>query len=326
MELVARLDRWDASRPGAWKGYQRGVIKEKVNNLADYLERDDAVMPIAGLLNVRDVRSISFTARDRTTPTSGTLTIDEGARLWVVDMQHRLEGLKKAADKGYFRVPVPLVIASGLAPIDEAAQFYLINTKSRRMGVDLTKRLLIEHGRIADLSDVKEWEMDAVRITIKLNRRMAAGNPWFGRIREPNTISTGQPATEKSFVPSLAWLLRPADMQGHSPQRTAEFLADFWEAIREQIPDAFGEPKRYLIQKTHGYMAFHRLAPILYRKTRNMSRDARRRKLKRSFAPLARLGAAFWKTTNRRGAKRFGTGQGGYANLAQFLHEQLGLS
>jgi hypothetical protein len=67
-------------------------------------------------------------------------------------------------------------------------------------------------------------------------------------------------------------------------------------------------------------MSFHRLAPIVYRKTSGSQRN-----LKRTMAPLRSLGAGFWKRTNRQGARRFGTGQSGYANLAMYLQRHLGI-
>jgi hypothetical protein len=40
---------------------------------------------------------------------------------------------------------------------------------------------------------------------------------------------------------------------------------------------------------------------------------------------LRELGAGFWKRKNKSGAQRFGTGMGGYSNLADYLKHRLGL-
>ena len=161
---------WDPKKTGKWKGYQRGLVQKKIRNLARYLERDDAILPVAGLLNLRKMGTVKFSGVQGHKAAMGELVIPDDTRLWVVDMQHRLEGIKTAHGEGFLKdFLVPVLITEGLSAIREAAQFYIINTRSRRMGVDLTRRLLIEHDEIKDLADVADWELKAVRIAIQLN-------------------------------------------------------------------------------------------------------------------------------------------------------------
>jgi DGQHR domain-containing protein len=318
------IDRWDPLKAGPWKGYQRGLVDKKIRDLANYLERRDAILPVAGLLNVRQRRTLSFTGPKTAKPAHGVLTIPDDTRLWVVDMQHRLEGIRRAHSEGFLAgFSVPVLITEGLSGIAEAAQFYIVNTRSKRMGVDLTRRLLIEHDEIKDLTDVPDWELKAVQIAIRLNRRLN-GNPWFKRIREPESERNMEHiATEKSFVPSLRWLLTSPKAKRKSATALAKFLARFWEGIRANVPQPFQQPRSYIIQKTPGYMALHRLAPIVYRKhpTGSVATYAR------LFRPLSgpRFGGKFWERRNPRGAKRYGTGQSGYANLALDLQRLLGI-
>lgn len=318
------IDRWDPKRTGRWKGYQRGLVQKKIRNLARYLERDDGILPVAGLLNVRQRRALQFNGERNHKAFVGQLVIPDDTRLWVVDMQHRLEGIRTAHSEGFLKeFLVPVLITEGLPAIREAAQFYIINTRSRRMGVDLTRRLLIEHNEIKDLTDVPEWELKAVQIAIRLNSRLK-NNPWYGRIREPEGESSAQQiATEKSFVPSLRWLLTAPRAKRKSASALATFLAAFWEGIRISIPETFQQPRSYLIQKTPGYMAFHRLAPIVYRKHPRGSPE----KYAKLFRKLteSRFGSRFWDRKNLRGAKRYGTGQSAYATLAIDLQRHLRL-
>lgn len=207
------------------------------------------------------------------------------------------------------------MITEGLSQIEEAAQFYIINTKAKKMDVALTRRLLIENDRIKDLADVKEWEITAVRITIELNKSLL-GNPWYGKIRQPNEEKLeAHIATEKSFVSSLRQLLISGKFK--QPRRTAKKLGAYWSAIRDIIPEAFQEPKRYLIQKTPGMFAFNFfIAPILL--TRYEEKD-----FPRKLQGLRNLGPDFWRRRNKRGSRRFGTGMGGYANLADHVKKYL---
>ena len=131
-------------------------------------------------------------------------------------------------------------------------------------------------------------------------------------------------ATEKSFVPSLKWLLTARDIKSKSPSHLARFLADYWEGLRLCMPTAFETPRSYLIQKTPGFMAFHRLAPLIYRKTRHKKRSvATFKRIFNVFLDNKNYGAEFWYGRNMEGAKKYGTGQSAYTNLAMELRKKL---
>ena len=303
------IDIWDSRNVIGRRGYQRRPEEGRIKSIAKYLERRDGIMPVAGLLNVREKGRLRFR--------KGNLTIPDGLRVWVVDMQHRLKGLVRAREDGVLRADsfrFPVVITEGLSQVDEAAQFYIINTKAKKMDVALTRRLLIENNKVKDIADVKPWEIPAVRITIELNKSLL-GNPWFGSLRQPNEERLERHiATEKSFVSSLRQLLIAGRYK--QPRKAAKRLAKYWSAIRENIPEAFEEPKRYLIQKTPGIFAFNFfIAPTI------LNYDER--SYVQKLSGLKRLGANFWRRSNKRGARRFGTGMAGYSNLAEFLKGEI---
>src|SRR6266403_451674 len=215
------VDIWNNKNVMGDRGYQRRPEEKRIKAIAKYFERANAIMPVAGLLNVREKGRIRFK--------DGKITIPDGTNVWVVDRQHRLQGLVRAQEEGVIRpnsFHFPVVITEGLSRVDEAVQFYLINTKAKKMDVALTRRLLIEKNKVKDIADVKPWEIGAVRITIDLNNSLAA-NPWFSRIRQPNEERLEQHvATEKSFVSSLRQLL----ISGRYKQtrKAAKLLANYW--------------------------------------------------------------------------------------------------
>jgi DGQHR domain-containing protein len=300
------VDIWNPKSVTGRRGYQRKPEEPRVKSIAKYFERRTAIMPVAGLLNVREKRRLKF--RD------GKLTIPDGVEVWVVDMQHRLKGLVRAKEEGVLRgdsFRFPVVITEGLGQVDEAVQFYVINTKSKRMDVALTRRLLIENNKVKDIADVKPWEISAVRITLELNKKLA-GNPWYGTIRQPNEERLEEHiATEKSFVSSLRQLLIAGRYKQH--RKAAKKLAAYWSAIRENIPEAFQDPKRHLLQKTPGMFAFNFfIGPTILS-------SCSERHFAKHLAGLKRLGASFWRRSNKRGARRFGTGMAGYSHLAEYL-------
>ncbi len=304
------IDIWDSKSIADRRGYQRNPDEGRIKNIAKYLERPKSIMPVAGLLNVREKGKLKFR--------NGQLTIPDGLRIWVVDMQHRLKGLLRAREEdglapNSFQFPV--VITEGLSQVDEAVQFYIINTKAKKMDVALTRRLLIENNKVRDIADVKPWEIAAVRITIELNKTIR-GNPWFGSLRQPNEERLQQHiATEKSYVNSLRQLLIGGRYK--QPRKAAKKLAVYWSAIKKHIPEAFEEPRRYLIQKTPGMFAFNFfIAPYIFANFKD-------KEFEKAMKGLKKLGPNFWRRTNKRGARRFGTGMGGYSNLSEYLKSEI---
>lgn len=131
------VDIWNPKSVTGRRGYQRKPDEYRIKNIAKYFERRNAIMPVAGLLNVREKGRLKF--RD------GELTIPDGVDVWVVDMQHRLKGLVRAKDEGVLRPEsfrFSVVITEGLGQVDEAVQFYVINTKAKKNGRRLDQKAL----------------------------------------------------------------------------------------------------------------------------------------------------------------------------------------
>lgn len=303
------VDIWEPKNVAKRKGYQRKPDETRTKKIAKYFEHDDAIMPVAGLLNVREKSRLKYK--------NGKLSIPDGTKVWVVDMQHRLKGLVRAFKQKTIKADfiMPVVVTEGLSQVEEAVQFYIINTKAKKMDVALTRRLLIENDSIKDIADVNPWEITAVQITIDLNKSIR-NNPWYGAIREPNEEKQSiHVATEKSFVSSLRQLLITGKFK--QPHKIAKKLAKFWSAVRENIPEAFEEPNRYLIQKTSGIFAFNFfIAPTFINKYKEKDFVKRLQGLKD-------LGSDFWIRSDKKGSKRFGTGMGGYSNLSDYIKTYL---
>jgi DGQHR domain-containing protein len=307
------VDRWDPKNIAKRRGYQRNPDERRINNIAKYFEKSGAIMPVAGLVNVREADKLKYNPRRK------ELVIPDGVNVWVVDMQHRLKGLIKALEDGLIKdtFSFPIVITEGMNQVREAAQFYVINTKAKKMDVALTRRLLIENNCIKEISDVKPWEVAAVQMTIDMNQSAALrDNPWYKAIRQPNEERLhSHIATEKSFVSSLRQLLITKKYK--QTHVAAKRLAHFWMAIKENVPEAFDDPRRYAIQRTPGMFAFNFfIAPRFLGQYKDKD-------FAKQLSGLKRLGADFWKRSNKRGARRFGTGMSGYSNLADHVKKFL---
>src|ERR1700722_20279744 len=79
------IDIFDTKNVIGRRGYQRLPDAHRVAKISRYFENKNAIMPMAGLLNVREKGKLKYS--------SGKLTIPDGTKVWVVDMQHRLKGL-----------------------------------------------------------------------------------------------------------------------------------------------------------------------------------------------------------------------------------------
>ena len=324
------IDHWSPGRP---TGYQRVETTTHVNQIAKFLHQPDAILPLPGILNVRVKNRIHFRGQGDGSIASGTISIDDGTDIYVVDMQHRREGLRRAYEQlehlGDF--PVPVVIIEGLTPVDETLQFYLVNQKSKRISSDLALRILLERlndERFAETVGPVGWRSSALGITILLNKDIR--NPWKGRIKEPNTPKNDHHvATEKSFVPSLRPVVSFPPYARLGKQRLAAILAGYWNGIGALFPLAFRNPDDHVIMSVTSYVAFHRLLPLVIPTAKNAARpwnttDAEARTLER-LAPLRDLTDSFWDRTANDGAARFGAGFGAGGRLFTFLADTASL-
>lgn len=327
-------------QPGAPEvGYQRAPSQARKNQIAKYLEQDDAVLPLGGLLNARPKDEskpsygsvVDFEADDPASDgpiQSGWISLPSSQKpWWIVDMQHRLGGLETAIAKGneLEDFPVVVTVADGLARLEEIEQFELINTTQKKVRTDLARRLLAiqaqHQGRRHDIDMAgRLWEAKGPAIVDWLNEN---SKEWRGKIIQPNTLKRDRPdgiARETSFVTSLKPVLNTPLLSRVPELQVAELLGSYWAALASIWPDAFANPDDFVIQKTSGYFALHQIAPDvleLARQSSGLNEEA----LKQAVKPLAELGSEYWHKTEGTAAQ-FG-GMKGFAILAAELRAYL---
>jgi DGQHR domain-containing protein len=108
------IDRWNPKSVVGKRGYQRTLDEDRIKKIAKYFEHREAMMPVAGLLNIREKKRLRYVRHQ--------LVIPEGTDIWVVDMQHRLHGILTAKEHGLLNEDfgVPVVITEGLTQASEA--------------------------------------------------------------------------------------------------------------------------------------------------------------------------------------------------------------
>lgn len=118
------------------QGYQREPIRTHYTKIGKYVaENKDALLPTAVLVNCRE--HLSFT-EDEPGMGFGTLEINEKTKFFIVDGQHRVFGLKYAADElgmeEFDDFLLPVVIMDNVGKVEEIRHFYLVNSTQKRSG------------------------------------------------------------------------------------------------------------------------------------------------------------------------------------------------
>lgn len=257
---------------GEDKGYQRSLEPRRVKAVASYLRAAGSkILPGSILINIRASEAHMLTFRE-THGGFGSLTVPAGVSLYIVDGQHRVKGLGYAINdmgqKRLDRFPMAIVITAGLTLEEEADQFRIINETAKKVPTDLARRVLAQQvtrlGRPGLLTMERLWEADGSRVCELLN--MTEGSPWKGRIQPPNKRKDKtHTVKETSFVSSLKPILgRDRPLFKRTAESVAPILIDYWSVWSELVPEPFEYPSEYVLLKTPGVFALHRLAAVIF--------------------------------------------------------------
>lgn len=328
---VTGVDAWSPTNKA---GYQRMPTQARFRKIARYVmgkEGSRPVLPQAVVLNYRDSGSkLKFSATDD--GHFGNLEIKHDQKLWEVDGQHRLGGLRVAVEENpaLGEYPVPVVITDGLSRLEEAVLFFVVNTNQKRVPTDLAQRLIEQQMKDPDLkmqivAGGKDWIPKGVRVVDAILEK--SGHPWEGKIAIPGTKTEGAITKQVSFVSSLKPLLN--SLYGSvEPDEIAQLIIRYWQAIESVYPEAITDPAEYVIQKTVGIFPLHTLAPEIFDMVRTHHGKITVEALKEVFSELDKnlskhytAGSDFWHREDGEAAK-YGS-QKGFRMLAEMFKEHL---
>ena len=233
------------------KGYQRLLNKARAKKLADYIvkgqDSQDAFLPTSVFLATHKI--IPFDS------TKNTIEIDIGAvgPFSVVDGQHRLEGLKMAAEKDdrVLDFEVPVNIAIGLSKIAQMCHFLIVNTTQKSVDKSVEQRIIARLSDALDIEDlpslpkwifntVEKGEVDkALKYVDYLNE--TEGSPWFGKIKMANSASDDATVNQRSFVKAIVKYVltanNPIATIIKDLDKERKIFLNYWKAVAAILDD-----------------------------------------------------------------------------------------
>lgn len=320
--------KWDIEK----QGFQRAPVEKHFKAIGRFLaDSSNPFLPTAALLSAAEDRLgiLPYEPLSASNENVGTLTVSASRQMVILDYQHRYRGLKYAIEElgasHLAEFSMPVVIVPNIPRFEEIRQFYLINSKQRRIDTDLALALmqtLVGHVEDKELVNLvgpgKRYRIRATRLTFKLAAR--SRGPWVGRIAQPHDLP--QPLAVirlKSFVDSLRNVLsKNWDCSLLDDDELLDVLSAYWSAVRTLVPEAFKKPQNFQIQKTVGVFALHILfARRVYpncKKARSLTKSGFQKELQ----PLASryLSEKFWRTG---GPASLYVGGSGFLELARLM-------
>ncbi|MFO1424723.1 MAG: DGQHR domain-containing protein, partial [Candidatus Competibacteraceae bacterium] len=234
------------------KGYQRLLNKARAKKLADYIvkgqDSQDAFLPTSVFLATD--KSIDFDS------STNTIAIDIGkvGPFSVVDGQHRLEGLKMAAEKDsrVLGFEVPVNIAINLPKIAQMCHFLIVNTTQKSVDKSVEQRIIARLSDALDIEDdlpslpkwifntVERGEVEkAVKYADYLND--STDSPWHGKIKMANSTSDEGSMNQRSFVKAIVKYVltanNPLSTIVKDFEKEKKIFLNYWKAIAAILDD-----------------------------------------------------------------------------------------
>lgn len=229
------------------KGYQRLLNKTRAKKLADYIvggqETNDAFLPTS--IFIATHKNISFNPSNNTID----IDIDEVGPFSVVDGQHRVEGLKMAAekDKRVLDFEVAVNIAVNLSQIAQMCHFLIVNTtqKSVEQGVEQRiKARLTQAMEVLDVPSLPKWIMKtvekgedekALKYVDFLNSEK--DSPWLNKIEMANAENNTVNVSQKTFVKAIKKYVLVANnpVTISAEEKQHQIFLNYWTAITNII-------------------------------------------------------------------------------------------
>lgn len=322
-----KIDEYSVSNPN---GYQREHSNTRARKFARFIgDRDNGISPTNILIYSRD----TFNPVEN----NGIVSIPDNAELYIVDGQHRTVGISEAFKMGEldndedYDIPVSLLIwESGKDQrLEEAMQFFTINTQSKRPRTDLARQFIYnksqaENGQIGPNTILKMElkKTEYVPYAIYIAKQLDAYGPWMDLINPPNGHKDA-PISQGSFSDSLYPILDYAQNAGLNMGEIINLLNNYWEAIFDLCPDSYKDWKKSILMKTSGVFSLHLFLPILIARKRNLGNVPTKGQFQQILSEMSEhFNDSFWNSENGEAGK-YGTGRKSFTELKNDIIDEL---
>lgn len=318
------------------KGYQRLLSPKSVEKIKNFIlsETHNPLLPTAMLVNSREKLEFKAINDDY-----GYLMIDNP--LHIIDGQHRFEAWKSMMDDIKLRqmwgdYSFPVVVLSGFDELKEVEQFFVINSRQKRIKTDLAERNFLALAGSEETSGLiphkDRWKLHAVKIVDVLNEQKEK-SIWLDKIILPADspdLRKAKIISQSSFVSSLKPLFVGQQAifkyeNGSRPplEEWADFVDDFWnQVIAKYYPNATNYAREYSLMKTVGVFVLHLvLGKVTYEisQGRPLTNTSKKAALIKTMsliesASKKRYKEAFWKSKVNRMTREKGEYAGSYSS------------
>ncbi len=276
----AEIDRWSKDNK---EGYQRppseSRLRPKKGSVVRYLLQELGVFPTSVLLNVRD-KSLAFIPEKRITDKIefGTLRIDDKSKLWIIDGQHRIEALKRAAAEvpEFENYPLPVSLTNISDKFMELLQFYIINTRQSKIPTAIAYHHMQKFYEKIKIESQYKWVQNFI-LGEKQEKQALAGmvvdylaedenSPFYNKIKYVGEERDDYLVEDHVLIRYISSIFKEKIFTGLSPIEIADLLIDYWSAIKDLYPNAFRVENRnnFTLLKHTGIASFTYLFPSIY--------------------------------------------------------------
>jgi DGQHR domain-containing protein len=271
---IERLDPENANE----KGYQRLLNKGRAKKLADYIvsgqNTKDAFLPTSVFMATD--KNIVFNSENNTID----IEIKEVCPFNIVDGQHRIEGLKMAAEKDarVLDFEIPVNIGINLTEIEQMCHFLIVNTTQKSVEEGIAQRIrarLTEAMGVDDTPNLPKWIFSSVQKGEDEKALMYIDylngendSPWKDKIKMANDESNDGTINQKSFVKAIKKYILVDDnsiikLEGDKQHK---ILLNYWRAISNII----GDDRPSVLYKYNGVELFSKFCVPFFNKMVNM--------------------------------------------------------
>lgn len=261
------------------RGFQRLLNKARAKKLAEYIldghQSNDAFLPTSIFLATD--KDIEFDASNNTI----SFDVDRVGPFSVVDGQHRIEGLKMAAEKNtdVLDFEVPVNIAINLPKISQMCHFLIVNTTQKSVDKAVEQRIFARLTEAVkfddDVPNLPKWirrivesEDDKIALNIVDYLNEAKDSPWFGKIEMANQDVKTATTNQRTFVKAIKKYVLTANnpVSVRSLEEQQRIFLNYWRAIANILD--VGKPT--VVFKYNGIELFSRFSTTLFNKLQNV--------------------------------------------------------